>query len=254
MTARVMSLDVYAASAERRPTAIDLFCGCGGFSVGLIQGGFDVLLGLDMDQAAMTSYMYNLGADDCQWVGELPDKRFRDKNWGGKDTPPLYGDDPRVAGEPAPEWALESLREQRDDLPWRRTVKVAMCKPIQEVHGWDIFELLGVEHIDAIVGGPPCQSFSMIGKREVGDERDNLMYEYVRLVQEIQPCYVAMEEVPAVVTKCTSRGINIFNVFKRLLSEPYDGPTAKSVLGLEDYRYNEGWMTSSGRRLGERIA
>jgi DNA (cytosine-5)-methyltransferase 1 len=43
------------------PTAIDLFCGCGGASLGFIQGGFNVLCGIDLDDAALATYQYNIG-------------------------------------------------------------------------------------------------------------------------------------------------------------------------------------------------
>lgn len=63
----------------KRPTCIDLFCGCGGFSLGFINAGFDVLLGLDSDCAALTTYAYNLGADNLKWIGELPKKPIEAK-------------------------------------------------------------------------------------------------------------------------------------------------------------------------------
>ncbi len=43
------------------PKAIDLFCGAGGFSAGLISAGFDVVAALDNDPAAVRTYRDNLG-------------------------------------------------------------------------------------------------------------------------------------------------------------------------------------------------
>ena len=49
--------------------------------------------------------------------------------------------------------------------------------------------------IDAVFGGPPCQGFSMAGKRDKNDPRNMLFKEYLRVVGEISPDYVVMENV-----------------------------------------------------------
>lgn len=50
--------------------------------------------------------------------------------------------------------------------------------------------------IDLIAGGPPCQGFSLIGKRLVDDERNQLVFHFFRLISELQPRYFIMENVP----------------------------------------------------------
>lgn len=49
--------------------------------------------------------------------------------------------------------------------------------------------------LDAVVGGPPCQGFSSGGKREEGDERNALLLEFVRLVEELRPRTFCLENV-----------------------------------------------------------
>lgn len=49
--------------------------------------------------------------------------------------------------------------------------------------------------VDAIIGGPPCQGFSTGGKRFVDDERNNLLLEFVRIVEEIRPKTFCLENV-----------------------------------------------------------
>ena len=50
--------------------------------------------------------------------------------------------------------------------------------------------------VDAVVGGPPCQSFSTIGKRKsVVDSRGRALLEYIRLVKEIHPRFFVLENV-----------------------------------------------------------
>jgi DNA (cytosine-5)-methyltransferase 1 len=43
------------------PTAIDLFCGCGGASLGFVQAGFNVLCGIDLGRDALETYQFNIG-------------------------------------------------------------------------------------------------------------------------------------------------------------------------------------------------
>jgi DNA (cytosine-5)-methyltransferase 1 len=49
--------------------------------------------------------------------------------------------------------------------------------------------------IDVIFGGPPCQGFSMMGKRAFDDPRNALMFHFARLVNELQPKYFVIENV-----------------------------------------------------------
>jgi len=53
----------------------------------------------------------------------------------------------------------------------------------------------GVEEIDIMAGGPPCQGFSIIGQRNIDDPRNRLFREFLRLVQQIQPKVFIMENV-----------------------------------------------------------
>lgn len=48
---------------------------------------------------------------------------------------------------------------------------------------------------DVIVGGPPCQGFSTVGKRDVADKRNDLVNHFIRIVSEIKPEYFIMENV-----------------------------------------------------------
>ncbi len=50
--------------------------------------------------------------------------------------------------------------------------------------------------LDVVVGGPPCQGFSLIGKRQFDDVRNQLVFSFARLVGELRPRYFVMENVP----------------------------------------------------------
>lgn len=54
---------------------------------------------------------------------------------------------------------------------------------------------IGERPIDVVFGGPPCQGFSLIGKRLLEDPRNQLVFHFVRLVAELQPKYFVLENV-----------------------------------------------------------
>lgn len=49
--------------------------------------------------------------------------------------------------------------------------------------------------IDVVFGGPPCQGFSFGGRRDLNDKRNLLLYDFARLVRQINPTYFVMENV-----------------------------------------------------------
>ncbi|MDN3495280.1 DNA cytosine methyltransferase [Planococcus sp. APC 4015] len=51
--------------------------------------------------------------------------------------------------------------------------------------------------VDVIIGGPPCQGFSMLGKRDSGDQRNYLWQEYAATILRAQPKYFVVENVAA---------------------------------------------------------
>ncbi len=54
---------------------------------------------------------------------------------------------------------------------------------------------LGLLAIDGVIGGPPCQGFSLSGNRDQKDPRNSLFMEFVRFVRELQPRFFVMENV-----------------------------------------------------------
>ncbi|MDX2177436.1 MAG: DNA cytosine methyltransferase [Candidatus Sumerlaeia bacterium] len=71
-----------------------------------------------------------------------------------------------------------------------------ICARAQDLTGAEIRQRAAVPGDVAVVfGGPPCQGFSMIGKRMMDDPRNSLMLEFVRLVQELEPRYFVLENV-----------------------------------------------------------
>lgn len=117
--------------------AIDLFCGAGGFSVGLVKSGFNVVFANDINRDACSTYKVN-----------------------HPNTHVFWGD-------------------------------------ISQLNGKQILEMvkLSVGDIDIVVGGPPCQGFSTVGKKNENDPRNNLFFHYFKIVEGIEPKMVLFENV-----------------------------------------------------------
>jgi len=76
-----------------------------------------------------------------------------------------------------------------------------LCKSVTKTTGEEIRRLssIGDREIDVVFGGPPCQGFSLIGKRVLDDPRNSLVLHFVRIVLELQPKFFVMENVPGMV-------------------------------------------------------
>lgn len=78
---------------------------------------------------------------------------------------------------------------------------MALNDDITNISGKDILNMLnfGNDKIDVIIGGPPCQGFSVSGKRIIYDERNKLYKSFVELVSQLNPKIFIMENVPGLV-------------------------------------------------------
>ena len=132
--------------------AIDLFCGAGGMSEGLIQAGFHILFSSDINSDVQRTYMNR--------HGQLGLHQGVNTHFHRGDIRELNGD---------------MIREAIQNL--------------------EIFRGRGIPEIDAIFGGPPCQGFSRAGRRDPNDPRNMLFREYLRVISEVRPKYVVLENV-----------------------------------------------------------
>lgn len=68
--------------------------------------------------------------------------------------------------------------------------------------------------IDVVIGGPPCQAFSVFGQRKgLDDPRGNLVWEYLRIIREVQPKAFVFENVAGL------KSIHGGNLYKEILQE-----------------------------------
>ena len=85
--------------------------------------------------------------------------------------------------------------------------------------------------ITGVIGGPPCQGFSMVGKREVGDERNSLYLQYVRFVKQSKPMFFILENVKGLLSM--EKGIYKEDIMKRFSDLGYN--MSYKVLRASDY-------------------
>lgn len=119
---------------------IDLFCGCGGLSLGFEQAGYNVLLGIDV------------------WKDALETFRHNHKNGA------------------------------------------TLCADLSKLTGEEVDREINYQKVDVIIGGPPCQGFSVAGKRIVDDERNSLYKSFVRMVEYFCPKAFVLENVPNILS------------------------------------------------------
>ncbi len=130
-----------------RPWAIDLFCGAGGLSLGLEDGGFSVVAAADSDPVATETHAANI--EGLTWTGDLSD-------------PSAF---------------------------------------IRQLDDW------GIEDVDLLAGGPPCQPFSTAGMSKIGnlvrrgdrrpfDARADLWRSFFAIVDRLNPRAMLFENVP----------------------------------------------------------
>lgn len=129
-------------NVPKKFTAIDLFSGAGGISLGLEAAGYDVLFASDIDGASAKTHRKN-----------FPKTHFH------------LGD-------------------------------------IRELDASDVLKISGVipGELDLLIGGPPCQGFSILGARQIDDERNNLFREFFRIGDALRPKCMVIENVPGLAT------------------------------------------------------
>jgi DNA (cytosine-5)-methyltransferase 1 len=72
---------------------------------------------------------------------------------------------------------------------------VMLHADVRDVNGADLVVEAGVSQVDLLAGGPSCQGFSTHGKRLADDDRNFLYQEFMRLVADVRPATVLMENV-----------------------------------------------------------
>lgn len=198
-----------------RPKAVDLFCGCGGASLGFIQAGYEVVGAIDWDCDAAQTYMCNLGTYPCQFhfVEDSDRKRFE------KSLSRAYKSERRKQIE-IPFTAGSGWIQKQEPRP--PGVQHFWLGDICKVKGRDILDAVGLDvgELDCVLGSPPCQGFSRANKNSGPDDpRNELIFEWARLIIEMRPKTCVMENVPGVAKMQTRDGLPILEAVMRVLQD-----------------------------------
>lgn len=86
---------------------------------------------------------------------------------------------------------------------------------IENLTAEKVREKIGDRKIDVIIGGPPCQGFSMAGRRDPNDPRNSLFKHFVRLVRELKPEWFVMENVTGILVTKTAEGEDIDTIIRK---------------------------------------
>lgn len=239
-----------------RPVGIDLFAGAGGFSVGFHQAGFHMAAAVEIDFDAAITYTINLASKGVRFYFDTPERdagfaRRLEQHLGlrgRKPTKPataagngpaklvqggLLAGDGWISHYGCTEPNHQGIGFDGQYHEYLAAINKAPVHPDGCEHFWvaDARNLTGAEILDAleldvgqvdvIIGGPPCQGFSRASGKsrdeKIMDPRNSLVMEFVRLVLEIRPRAMVMENVPQLLTMVTPEGIPVVDAMCQML-------------------------------------
>lgn len=184
------------------PNYLDLFAGAGGLSEGFWRAGFEPVAHIEMDRAACFTLKTRVAYKWLQAHGQaeiyhqyLSQEITRDEFY---------------AHVPA------------DVLGTVLNYEIAQDN-LQDVFN-DVDQCLNGEHLDLIVGGPPCQAYSVVGRARsatgmVGDRRNYLYTLYAEFLERYQPHYFVFENVLGLLSARDENGHLYFDMMRERFAE-----------------------------------
>lgn len=183
-------------------TYIDLFAGAGGLSEGFIRAGFNPVAHVEMDAAACntlrTRVAYNFLKKNNQsgiYIDYLQNKISR-----------------------------KTLYSLLPDEEKQSVINLPIGKRNNQMIFNQIDRLKGDKKVDLIIGGPPCQAYSLVGRardenRMQGDSRNYLFLEYAKFLEYYQPEYFVFENVIGLKSAKTKDGKSYLQMMLDLFKE-----------------------------------
>ena len=81
------------------------------------------------------------------------------------------------------------------------------CGDISKLSTKEIKKITQNQKIHLVAGGPPCQGFSTVGTGNPKDKRNNLFKEFMRVVKDVSPEFIVMENVTGLLAKKNSKSL-----------------------------------------------
>lgn len=227
--------------SKKKPyTFIDLFAGAGGLSEGFIRAGFTPIAHIEMKQDACNTLKTRSAFHYLQNHGLLSiyEEYLKNKE-DGTDGSALWAQVPS------------------------EVTNAAICATIGEETIKGIFEkvdsLKGNKTVDIIIGGPPCQAYSVAGRARMGkaveeDPRNELYKYYVQFLEKYNPKMFVFENVLGIIT--AKRG-EPFADLKKLVDElGYDMAAKVQIASQHGVLQNRqrviivGWKRNASPKYG----
>lgn len=109
--------------------------------------------------------------------------------------------------------AVESYKKNHEHL--------ALCEDLTKFSPQDLEKKINTK-IDIIVGGPPCQGFSIAGKRNSNDPRNSLFIEFYNYISYFKPKAFIMENVIGILSMKTENNEKVIDIIMLKLTENYN--------------------------------
>ena len=190
------------SKSKKKYTFIDLFAGAGGLSEGFVRAGFIPYAHIEMNHSACDTLrtraaFHYLDDHDKLKVYENYLRQKKEKESG------------ELLWREVPNRVIDSVIEATIG---EKTIDEIFCR---------IDSLTKGNHVDVIIGGPPCQAYSIVGRARMGnkvlaDPRNELYKYYVEFLKRYTPEMFVFENVPGIQT--AKRGVP-FNDLRRVVDE-----------------------------------
>lgn len=186
---------------------IELFAGCGGLSLGLQAVGFESIMANELSPMAGETYAYNFYNENLSEPDFL-DKQDPHTVWLSS----KYSMDDmsfRLRENPQEYPSLKDISafsdvQHLDSL--RHKLVIGNIKELNHLLKSNPSLLNSISDADVVSGGPPCQSFSMAGLRELGNDRNTLPWEFMQFVKLTDPKIAVLENVSGILRAFKSEG------------------------------------------------
>ena len=114
-----------------------------------------------------------------------------------------------------------------------RKLKVAKVETVERFNDNELLSIINKEHVTGIIGGPPCQGFSTVGRRDIDDPRNKMYLEFYKAVKLASPDFFVIENVKGMLT--LNNGAFVKDLLTRFGEEGLGYTINYQLLNAADY-------------------
>lgn len=114
-----------------------------------------------------------------------------------------------------------------------RKDKVAKVISVEDFNEKELSSIIAKEKITGIIGGPPCQGFSTVGRRDIDDPRNKMYLEFYKAVKLADPEFFLIENVKGMLT--LNKGAFVKDLLKRFGKDGLGYTISYKLLNAADY-------------------